>query len=250
MGDADEEGGGGVLAARQQVLADRRPGVLGEEHGAVLAALAEHPEALRPDVAPVERARLADPAAAADQEMDQCAVPQVAQPVPGEGGQQPGHHLGRDRMGIADDVAGHHHPAGELGRGPALVVRVAEELAERDQGPRPGARVGEGLGQLDLVAAEGGRVEALAEPGPGGPDPREGDELGEVVAVGADGGERPVALHPQVVEELLDLVGQRVTRTRHLADPGGEAGAMRRGGATLGGDAGRHRGNDGAPRPP
>ena len=196
----------------------------------MLAPLAQHPEPLRPDVTPVERARLADPAAAADQEMDQGAVAEVAQPLPGEGGQEPGHHLGGDRMGVADDVAGHDHPAGELGSGPALVVGVAEELAERDQGAGPGAGVGEGLGQLDLVAAErGGRRAPRRGRRPGVANPGEGDELGEVVSVGANGRERAIALNAEVVEELLDLVGQRVRR-------GPEPGRPRRGG---GGDAAR-----------
>src|SRR5205807_2730078 len=71
VGDADEQGGAVVGAPGAKVVADGVVGVVGQVHGAVLAALAEDPETLGPDVRAVESDRLADPAAGGDEEVDE-----------------------------------------------------------------------------------------------------------------------------------------------------------------------------------
>ena len=148
----------------------------------MLAALAEHPEAVGADIGAVERARLGDAAAGGDEQVDEGAVTQVAKARGGKRGEQPGHGLGGDGMGIADGVAGHHHHPAELLTGPALVVRIGEEPAQRHERPSAGARMGEHLGEVDLVAAQPLAVDRGAEVVAERLGAHVGDELGQIDA--------------------------------------------------------------------
>ncbi len=163
MRHADEQGGRGVGAALTQVVLHGVVRVVGEVDGAVLAALAEHPEPLRPDVASVERAGLGDAAAGADQQVDERPVAEVAQAPGRQRGEKTRHRGGGHGVGIADDVARHGHLPAQLSIAPTLVVRVGKELAQRDQRAGTGPRVGQDIGELDLVAAQRGSVDAAVK---------------------------------------------------------------------------------------
>jgi lysophospholipase L1-like esterase len=70
----------------------------------VFAALAEDAKAIGAHVAAIERCGLGDPAAGADEKVDERPITEIAQAIDGEGSEQTGHGLRGDRMGIADDT--------------------------------------------------------------------------------------------------------------------------------------------------
>ena len=217
---ADEQSRGGVGATHLEIVVDGRESVVGAAHSSVFATFAENPETLGTDIATIQTACLRDAAPGAQEQVDERPVAPIAKGVLRQRGEQPGHVVGRHRMRVSDDVAGHGDLTAQLGRDPAFVVRVGEEPAERNQCPGTRSRVRQHVRELDLIPAQHRPVDAGEEVIAERASAQERHELGEVLAIRAHCRRRAVALHPQPVEELVDLVRHRVGRSGDVAGPG------------------------------
>jgi len=228
--EADEKRGGGVGACLE-VLLHRLARLLGDDHGALAIAFADHSHAVWLPVTAVEAQRLGDAGAGRQQEQDEGAVAFLLERLGGERVEQQitrvvVQGLGKPLRQLRD-VDRLPQAAGE----PFFPGGEAQEAPQRDQSacargdrqlpPRaPGACLQAGqvalVGTQQLTVEPGDAGQAVVAPG----EVREAGQVGLVLGDGARGGAAVLAtsLYDNPAAELHEDASARLRK--HLALPG------------------------------